>query len=287
MKVLETVPSVAGHIHSLHKKQLTIGFVPTMGALHEGHLSLVRRASLENDVVAVSIFVNPIQFNNPADLVKYPRNLTADLELLKPCLNDNDFVFAPSVEEMYPEAETKIYDFGTLATVMEGRFRPGHFNGVGVVVNKLFRIVQPDRAYFGEKDFQQLAIIQRLTALEEFGMDIIPCPIIREPDGLAMSSRNIRLTAEHRQAAPIIYSTLIRAIEKVPLKSSAELRDFIRSTINQTGLLEVEYVEFADEVSLESVTAWNDSSNVRCFIAVQAGEVRLIDNVPCNINSKT
>jgi pantoate--beta-alanine ligase len=279
MKIFETIDATREHVHSLSNQHLTVGFVPTMGALHEGHLSLVRRAARENDRVAVSIFVNPIQFNNPADLEKYPRNLGADLELLKPLLKEDDFIFAPAVAEMYPGAETHVYDFGSLANVMEGRFRPGHFNGVGVIVNKLFRIIEPATAYFGEKDFQQLAIIQRLTGIEQLPVKIIPCPIIREPDGLAMSSRNARLTPEHRHTAPLIFQTLTLAAEKITSASPEQLGQFIASTLNQSRLFEVEYVEFADEITLTPVTNWSDSERIRCFIAVQAGEVRLIDNL--------
>ncbi|MCX6226874.1 MAG: pantoate--beta-alanine ligase [Bacteroidia bacterium] len=279
MKVFETIKTAREHVHSLFNQQLTVGFVPTMGALHEGHLSLVKRAVRENDRVAVSIFVNPIQFNNPADLEKYPRNLKTDLGLLEPLLHDDDYVFAPSVAEMYPKPETHVYDFGALASVMEGRFRPGHFNGVGVVVNKLLRIIEPAAAYFGEKDFQQLAIIRRLVAIEQLRVTIIPCPIIREPDGLAMSSRNVRLTPEHRRTAPLIFQTLTRAAGKITSAGPDQLRQFIISTLNQTGLLEVEYLEFADETTLTPVASWSDSANIRCYIAVQAGEVRLIDNM--------
>ncbi len=279
MKLFETIEAVRAHVHSLSIEHLTVGFVPTMGALHEGHLSLVSRASQENDRVAVSIFVNPIQFNNPADLEKYPRNLEADLELLRPLLKKDDFIFAPTVAGMYPVPENRIYDFGSLADVMEGRFRPGHFNGVGVVVNKLLRIVEPSVAYFGEKDFQQLAIIRRLTIIEQLPVKIIPCGIIRESDGLAMSSRNVRLSPEHRQVAPLIYQTLREAAGKVNNATPEQLKRFVTSTLNQTGLLEVEYVEFAAETTLEPVTSWSASADIRCFIAVQAGEVRLIDNL--------
>jgi pantoate--beta-alanine ligase len=279
MKIFETTEAVRRHAEALRNKQMSIGFVPTMGALHEGHLSLARRASAENGAVGVSIFVNPIQFNNPADLEKYPRNIPADLELLHNILDEDDFVFTPSEKEMYPEAETHIYDFGSLAAVMEGRFRPGHFNGVGVVVNRLLRITEPDRAYFGEKDFQQLAIIRRLTEIENLPVKIIPCPIIREADGLAMSSRNQRLTPEHRRIAPVIYRTLCCANGLKPGRTPAELRVWITETINSTGLLEVEYVDFADEVGLAPANSWSDYRKIRCFIAVQAGQVRLIDNM--------
>jgi pantoate--beta-alanine ligase len=282
MHVFETIQATREHVHSLSNQQQTVGFVPTMGALHEGHLSLVRRAVRENDRVAVSIFVNPTQFNNLSDLEKYPRNLAADLELLKPLLQEDDYILAPPVAEMYPKTETRVYDFGYLDRVMEGRFRPGHFNGVGVIVNKLFRIIEPGSAYFGEKDFQQLAVIRRLTAIEQLPIKIIPCEIVREPDGLAMSSRNMRLTPEHRQAAPLIFQTLLRATEQIPSASPLQIRRFITSTLYQTGLLEVEYVEFANELTLAPVAAWPESGSIRCFIAVQAGEVRLIDNVRCS-----
>ena len=279
MKIFETIDATREHVHSLSNQHLTIGFVPTMGALHNGHLSLIHRAARENDRLAVSIFVNPIQFNNPADLRNYPRNPGADLELLKPLLGKDDFIFAPSVKEMYPVPETRIYDFGSLATVMEGRFRPGHFNGVGVVVNKLLRIVEPDTLYLGEKDFQQLAVIKRLTKIEKIPVQIIPCAIIREPDGLAMSSRNTRLAPRYRRIAPLIFQTLTSAVARTSSESPEQLRNFITLTLNNTGLLEVEYVEFADEITLTPVKSWSESINIRCFIAIQAGEVRLIDNV--------
>jgi len=282
MKVLETIDAVRKYSRTIHNLNHTIGFVPTMGALHEGHLSLVRRAVHENNRVAVSIFVNPIQFNNHADLVNYPRNIGADLELLKPILGNDDFVFVPSVTEMYPTPDNRIFNFGPLAEVMEGSSRPGHFNGVGIVVSKLLRIIEPDNAYFGEKDFQQLAIIRRMLDIEKLLSNIIPCEIIRETDGLAMSSRNARLTPEHRKTAPLIFKTLTEAVAKTASSSPAELKQFITSTLDQTGLLKVEYVEFADEFTLAPVTAWEESAHIRCFIAVQAGDVRLIDNLSVN-----
>ena len=280
MKLLETITDTRLYVADLSGKQLSVGFVPTMGALHAGHLSLVRRAARENDRVAVSIFVNPIQFNNPSDLEKYPRDLAADLEQLGSILGEDDFVFAPTVPEMYPEPDTRVYDFGPLATVMEGRFRPGHFNGVGVVVNKLLRIVEPQKAYFGEKDFQQLAIIRELVRIEQLPVQIVPCAIVREPDGLAMSSRNVRLTPEHRSAAPVIYQTLRQAAGLTGESSPAELRKLMTCTLEQSGLFRVEYIEFADETTLVPVDAWEQSARIRCFLAIQAGEVRLIDNHP-------
>ncbi len=281
MKIFQTINSTREHVLSLQEKHLSLGFVPTMGALHEGHLSLVRRAVAENDHVAVSIFVNPIQFNNPADLEKYPRDLSADLKLLEPILKENDFIFAPSEIEMYPEPETKVYDFGPLATVMEGSFRPGHFNGVGVVVNKLLRIINSDKAYFGEKDFQQLAIIKKLTDIENLPVKIVPCDIVREYDGLAMSSRNVRLSPEHRNIAPMIFQAISHAAANLEYGTPEDLKEIVTSTLHRTGLLVVEYVEFADESTLAPVGDWNESEHIRCFIAVQAGDVRLIDNVSC------
>ncbi|MFO7618022.1 MAG: pantoate--beta-alanine ligase [Bacteroidales bacterium] len=257
----------------------TLGLVPTMGALHEGHLALVRQSVVENGLTAVSIFVNPIQFNNPADLEKYPRNLEADLALLEPLLGPGGVVFAPAEEEMYPQPVDTSYAFGALAEVMEGAFRPGHFNGVGIVVNRLFRIFSPDRAYFGEKDFQQLAIIRKLVSLEGFGPEIIPCPTVREPDGLAMSSRNQRLTAEQRAAAPVIYRALSEAARLFGQSEVPDLQRQVIATINATRLLKVEYVEFADEETLTPVYRSTCAGTARCFVAAWAGEVRLIDNL--------
>ena len=280
MKVFTTCQEIRLHQASCKGDSPDPGFVPTMGALHEGHLSLVKRAVEENAWAGVSIFVNPIQFNNTSDLDNYPRTLESDLRILNPVLRENDFVFAPSVREMYPEPVNREYPFGDLGKVMEGCFRPGHFNGVAIVVNRLFRIVEPARAYFGEKDYQQLAIIRKLVEIEDLPVDIVPCPIIREPDGLAMSSRNVRLTAEHRKAAPAIYRSLHEAREAAPELTISRLKEQIRSRIDSTGLLVTEYVEFADETTLLPVTAWSDASDIRCFVAVQAGEVRLIDNTP-------
>ncbi len=284
MKIFHTIADTRTYLATLRQRPVSLGLVPTMGALHKGHLSLVRRSAEENQATGISIFVNPIQFNNPADLEKYPRTLEADLRLLEPLLGEEDFIFAPTAKDMYPVPETTIYRFGSLETVMEGAFRPGHFNGVGIVVNKLFRITEPDRAYFGEKDFQQLAIIRRLVEIENLPVKIIACPIIREPDGLAMSSRNVRLTPEHRKAAPEIY----RAMQEVCRSASGRyfdvLKNDIRSRIDATGLLVTEYIEFADESTLQPVMTFKGEGHVRCFVAVQAGEVRLIDNLRLTID---
>jgi len=279
MKILKTISGAREHIGSLTQGLEGPGFVPTMGALHEGHLSLVRRSVEENRLAGVSIFVNPIQFNNPRDLEQYPRTLDEDLGKLASVLRPDDFVFIPAVEEMYPTPVNRVYDFGNLGQVMEGRFRPGHFNGVGIVVDRLFRIVRPGRAYFGEKDFQQMTVIRKLMEIEKLPVEIIPCAIIREPDGLAMSSRNVRLTAGHRKAAPVIYQALREARQEYAHKPPGLLKEQIRNRIDSTGLLVTEYVEIAFESTLQPVHSREQPGMVRCFTAVQAGDVRLIDNL--------
>jgi pantoate--beta-alanine ligase len=279
MIVFNTRASLRDYLTRFRAEGLSLGLVPTMGALHEGHLSLVRQSVGQDDLTAVSIFVNPIQFNNPADLEKYPRDLESDLQMLEPLLGEQGMVFAPSVEEMYPDPVDTQYDFGILAEVMEGAFRPGHFNGVGIVVNRLFRIIEPDRAYFGEKDYQQLAIIRQLVKLEGFGPDVIPCPTVREPDGLAMSSRNQRLSAKQRAAAPVIYQALSEAARLYGRSELTDLRRQVIAMINATRLLKVEYVEFADAETLAPVRRSDWPGAVRCFVAAWAGEVRLIDNL--------
>lgn len=257
----------------------TVGFVPTMGALHEGHLSLVRAAREACDTVVVSIFVNPTQFNDPKDLQNYPRTEEADLKLLEAA--GVDFVFAPSVAEVYPEPDTRVFDFGSLDKVMEGEHRPGHFNGVGQVVSRLFDIVKPDKAFFGEKDFQQLAIIRNMVAQLGMQVEIVGCPIVRDTDGLARSSRNTLLTPGHRAAAPHIYEVLSDAGRSlrgtVPV---AEAKRIIAERIDAEPLLETEYVEIAGAETLQPAQEWGSAvGDLRCFVAVQAGAVRLIDNV--------
>ncbi len=257
----------------------TVGFVPTMGALHEGHLSLVKACREACDTTVVSIFVNPTQFNDPKDLESYPRTEAADLELLEEA--GVDFVFAPSVAEIYPEPDTRVFDFGGLDRVMEGEHRPGHFNGVGQVVSRLFEIVRPHRAFFGEKDFQQLAIIRHMVAQLELPIEITGCPIVRDRDGLARSSRNALLLPEHRAAAPHIYEVLSEAARSLRgAVSVAEAKRRIAEQIDANPLLKTEYVEIATADTLQPATEWGDSSgDLRCFVAVQAGAVRLIDNV--------
>jgi pantoate--beta-alanine ligase len=254
----------------------SVGFVPTMGALHQGHLDLVSRACRENNISGCSIFVNPIQFNNPEDLTKYPRTLEDDLRLLDE--TGCDLVFVPSVEEMYPEPVTKKYDFGALERVMEGAHRPGHFNGVAIVVKKLFDIFRPDRAYFGEKDFQQLRIIQSLVKMENMPVEIIPCPTVREADGLAMSSRNRRLSAEERAVAPEIYQALLGARD---LAKKTSVSEVIRiSTIRlESKDFRVDYFELADIESLQPVETWEETPGVIACVAAFLGSIRLIDNM--------
>lgn len=262
------------------KKQ--IGFVPTMGALHQGHLELVARALEENDRVVCSIFVNPIQFNNPNDLKKYPRTFEQDAALLEAM--GCHVLFYPSTSEMYPEPETRVYDFGLLDKVMEGRYRQGHFNGVAIVVKKLFDIVMPHRAYFGEKDFQQLAIIKALVKMEQTDIEIVPCAIVREPDGLAMSSRNVRLNADQRIHAPLIYQTLLKARQMYTTSSSLEeVKKEVEKVVEQNPFMELEYFEISDTESLAPIRMPKPPKPVVACIAVNMGEVRLIDNMIFNL----
>jgi len=277
MEVFNTIPLIQSYLQKAKKTNKRIGFVPTMGALHEGHLALVKKAKSENDIVVVSIFVNPIQFNNKEDLLKYPRTFERDAAFLQAV--GCDIIFTPEEKEMYPEPETTVYDFGHLATVMEGKFRPGHFNGVAVVVKMLFDIVMPDNAYFGEKDYQQLQIIKSLVKQKKIPVNIIPYPIVREFDGLAMSSRNMRLTAEEREIAPFIYQTLILAKEKVNLLTPKELTNWVLQRINNHELLNAEYFEIADITTLFPINDWKDCESAVGCIAVFLGSVRLIDNI--------
>jgi pantoate--beta-alanine ligase len=258
------------------------GFVPTMGALHAGHLSLVERAVHECPVVIVSIFVNPTQFNDRNDLKNYPRTPAKDLEMLAMVLRENDIVFMPPVEEIYPEEDLRQFNFGNLDNVMEALRRPGHFNGVGQVVSKLFTMVRPDRAYFGIKDFQQLAVIKQLVRQMNSNIEIVPCEIVRETDGLAMSSRNRLLEPSIRQNAPVIYSTLTRAAGMLQTTDIPGIRNFVLQTINSVPGFNVEYFEIADDVELipaESKTDMIPGRNYYACIAVKAGKIRLIDNV--------
>lgn len=277
MKLIQTIQELRTELDALRKEGKTIGLVPTMGALHAGHASLVKRAVAENDVVVVSDFVNPTQFNDKNDLLKYPRTLDADCKLLEEC--GASFVFAPSVEEIYPEPDTRQFSYAPLDTVMEGKFRPGHFNGVCQIVSKLFLIVEPTRAYFGEKDFQQLAIIREMVRKYPFNLEIVGCPIVREADGLALSSRNARLSDEQRIQALQISKTLFASVEYAHTHTLAETKAFVESAISTAEGLRLEYFEIVDGNSLQTVCDWKDSSYIVGCITVFCGEVRLIDNI--------
>lgn len=276
MNIFEKITDITEFVRRNKIEGKTIGFVPTMGALHEGHLTLVRRSLIECDLTVVSIFVNPIQFNNLVDLEKYPRNYSADSELLEK--EGVHVLFLPSVDEIYPEPVYKNFDFGTLSSVMEGAFRPGHFNGVAIVVERLFDIVEPHKAYFGEKDYQQLAIIKELVKITKQPVEIISCPISREQDGLARSSRNLRLNPEFRKAAPFIYAQLLKAKELATQIDAEELVLNINESFQQQKLLNLEYFMIADGETLKPVKGLI-KNNDYAFIAAFAGDVRLIDNI--------
>ena len=277
MKIYETISGLQKKLQTLKNQNKTVGFVPTMGALHEGHLTLVRRCAEENDVCVVSIFVNPTQFNNKSDLENYPRTLNNDARLLEEV--NCSIVFAPAEKEIYPEPDTRVFDFGELGEVMEGKYRPGHFNGVAQVVSRLFDIVKPDRAYFGEKDFQQLAIIREMVRQCRIPVEIIGCPIVREADGMALSSRNMRLSKEEREKAVLISHTLLKSCNFAAEKSVVELKRWVVNQIDKEPLLEVEYFDIVNGSTLQSIHDWNDAQYVVGCITVYCGDVRLIDNV--------
>jgi len=269
-------------ITELKQSGKSIGLVPTMGALHKGHVSLVKKALRQNDLVVVSIFVNPTQFNNKNDLKKYPRTLEKDAELLRQ-LSDVILVFAPTADDIYDSNIKSIkFDFDGLEHEMEGEFRPGHFNGVGTIVKRLLEIVSPDRAYFGEKDFQQLQIIKKLVAKFKIPVKIIGCTIKREPDGLAMSSRNTRLKPEFREAAPFIYKTLKAAKKKFGTKSANEVVKWVNKQFAKHPILKLEYFTIVDTIALKPVKRKSNKKTYRAFIAVYADDVRLIDNIALN-----
>lgn len=254
-----------------------IGFVPTMGALHAGHRSLVERARRECATVVVSVFVNPTQFNDKTDLKNYPRTPEADLRLLEEV--GADYVFMPSVEEVYPEPDTRTFDFGMIDKVMEGATRPGHFNGVAQVVSRLFDLVKPAKAYFGEKDFQQIAVIREMVRQLRIPVEIIPCPIVRGEDGLALSSRNTLLDTDHRTAAPYIYKVLKAAVEKSHQTTPDQLTAWVTAQVESNPLLKVIYFQVVDAATMQQVRTWEESPAIQGCIAVQAGDIRLIDNI--------
>lgn len=278
MKIFKSIGELKGEINSLKQKNKTIGFVPTMGALHQGHLSLIADAKKESDIVVCSVFVNPLQFNDPSDLEKYPRTIEEDTRKLEGA--DCDILFIPSVEEMYPEPACEKYDFGTLERVMEGSFRPGHFNGVAVVVKRLFDIVEPQKAFFGEKDFQQLAIIKSLVEKFNIPVEIIGCPIVREEDGLAMSSRNVRLPEHERKIAPIIYQILYEAKQiSEKIDNAVTVKDKVLAQFRTMPEFNVEYFEIVDDKTLQTVNSFSEANGVVGCIAAWLGNVRLIDMI--------
>ncbi len=277
MEIVRLVAETKAKISKFKAEGKTIGFVPTMGALHLGHLSLTEESVKNNDVTIVSIFVNPTQFNNPNDLTSYPRTLEEDLEKLS--VYNPDLIFIPEVSEIYPEPDTRIFNFGLLDSIMEGKNRPGHFNGVAQVVSKLFDIITPDDAYFGQKDFQQVSVIKQMVKDLKLNVNIVPCPIIREEDGLAMSSRNVLLSEEQRKNASKISETLFKACNLAAKLSVTQLKNWVVEEINKNSYLSVEYFEIVDDTTLEQVKDWNESNNKVGCITVQVGKVRLIDNV--------
>ena len=277
MLTVNTVKELKSAVKSAREAGKSIGLVPTMGALHEGHKSLVDRCRKENDVVVVSVFVNPTQFNNKEDLRTYPRTEEADKALLEAA--GCDVVFMPSVEEVYPEPDTRVFNLGPVAEVMEGPMRPGHFNGVAQIVSKLFMMVEPDRAYFGEKDFQQIAVIREMVRQEGFKLQIVPCPIVREADGLAKSSRNGRLTPENRAVAPNIYRLLSESLDFAKSHTVDETIKFVTTGINAYDAMEVEYYQIVDGITMQPISAWTDTRYAVGCITVYCGDVRLIDNI--------
>ena len=276
MKLVNTKKELQAEIQHIANGK-AVGFVPTMGALHQGHISLVKQAVSETPVVVVSIFVNPTQFNDPNDLGRYPRTLENDMKLLEP--TGCSIVFAPNAKEVYPEPDKRKFNFGKLEEVMEGKHRPGHFNGVAQVVSRLFDIVKPTKAYFGLKDFQQLAIVKNMVKQLQLPVEIVPCAIIREESGLAMSSRNELLTEEQRKNAAVISETLFKAKELKEQKSVQEIADWVTETINKNPFLDVEYFEIVDDEQLQPVNNWDEKSTKVGCVAVFCGKIRLIDNI--------
>ncbi|MCK4677413.1 MAG: pantoate--beta-alanine ligase [Bacteroidales bacterium] len=277
MRVFEKISETHNFLKTVKARGLSVGFVPTMGALHRGHISLIEQSLKENNFTVCSIFVNPIQFNKKSDLKNYPRETTSDFQKLKS--SGCNMVFMPSNDEMYPEPVNTQYDFGQLDKVMEGKHRPGHFNGVAIVVRKLFEIIMPDKAYFGEKDFQQLAIIQYLVKKNNIPVNIVPCPIIRENDGLAMSSRNVRLTPAERKEAPVIFQLLKQAKEKVPSLPVEASGKWIKEEFNKYPSIKFEYFEIVDMETLQPVKEWGECKKIIACVAVHLGKIRLIDNI--------
>lgn len=277
MEIIRKVDELKSALSAAKAAGKSVGLVPTMGALHAGHVSLIDRARSENDVVVVSVFVNPTQFNNPEDLRTYPRTEEADCAKLEAA--GVDYAFIPTVEEMYPQPDTRVFDLGPVADVMEGKMRPGHFNGVAQVVSKLFAMVEPTRAYFGEKDFQQIAVIRRMVELEGFDLEIVPCPIKREDDGLALSSRNVRLNPEQRAIAPKIHKVLAESVGWAPEASVETVKTRVVDEINAYPGMEVEYYEIVNGYDMQPISNWSETDYAVGCVTVNVGDVRLIDNI--------
>lgn len=279
MKVIPTINEIKTLVRAAREEGKTVGLVPTMGALHEGHASLIRRSVAENDITVVSVFVNPTQFNDKNDLTNYPRTIEADCALIESI--GGTYVFAPTVEEVYPEPDTRSFSYPPIDTVMEGARRPGHFNGVCQIVSKLFMMVEPDRAYFGEKDFQQIAVIRAMMKDQGFTFELVPCPIVREASGLALSSRNTLLADNEREIAVNISRTLIGSQAYALSHSVDETTAWVVDTLNAIEGLDVEYYEIVDAITLQKVTSWDEAEHIQGCITVFCGEkpIRLIDNI--------
>jgi pantoate--beta-alanine ligase len=282
MLIFNTNNELVSHLKSVTNSKTSIGFVPTMGALHQGHLSLLKTALEQNSVVVISIFVNPTQFNNPEDLAKYPRTLDADVDKIK-TVSSEIIVYAPSVNDIYEgKTVSQHFDYDGIENQMEGKFRPGHFNGVGTIVKRLFEIIKPTNAYFGEKDFQQLQIVKKLVSNYKIPVNIVGCPIYREPNGLAMSSRNERLSAEERKEAAMIYQTILEAKKQFSTKSATEVTKWVERRFAKQNRFELEYFQIADEATLLPCVRKNKNKNYRIFIAVFVNKIRLIDTISVN-----
>lgn len=282
MLIFNKQSELASHLAALSNTTTSIGFVPTMGALHQGHLSLLSESAAHNSITVISIFVNPTQFNNPEDLAKYPRTLEADVEKIK-TVSEQIIVYAPSVDDIYNgKTVSQHFNFDGLENQMEGQFRPGHFDGVGTIVKRLFEIVKPTNAYFGEKDFQQLQIVKKMVEKEKLPVKVIGCPIFREANGLAMSSRNERLTAAEREEAAIIYKTITQAKTLFETKSAKEVTDFVTKEFQKQPNFKLEYFQIADEATLLPCIEKIEGQKYRAFIAVFVNKIRLIDTISLN-----
>tara|TARA_B110000037_G_scaffold21654_1_gene24027 strand:- start:5461 stop:6312 length:852 start_codon:yes stop_codon:yes gene_type:complete len=283
MRVYTSNAEISAFIASEKHVSFSLGFVPTMGALHAGHLSLVKAALAENTLVVVSVFVNPTQFDNPSDLTNYPRTLTKDIQLLETLSKTRVIVYAPTVSDVYgAETIATHFDFGGLESQMEGKFRMGHFDGVGTIVKRLFEIVNPDTAYFGEKDFQQLQIIKKMVEITQLAVTIVGCPIEREPNGFAMSSRNSRLSSEELKASDLIYKTLLSVKDKFKSETPEHIQQWVSTQFRNHPLFELEYFQISESETLAPIQQKNQTKTYRAFIAVFARDVRLIDNIALN-----